>query len=437
MPSSDAVRRDGDFIGYVNVGGDSVAYHVAGRGPDLLYLASMNASHVDSRFGYDPSHAWYRDMSNFSRTISLDRRGLGASDPATGEFTWESWAEDVVAVLDEVDSKECTVLAVWDTTAIALLLASKHPHRVRSIIAFNPIHLRPVDAPQLADLDAAYAAWGREGGVTPLSPGASPEQAATLRRLERIVASPSNAWRLWHDVVRPMDGRHLSRTVPVPVVVLDRPDRPGSHAAAEQLAAEVPNGRIVHLPGRTVYLHEESGAILEAIRDVLAEGERASDSTRCVLALLFVDIAGSTALAAALGDYAWRARLDAHDRVLRGIVELHGGRVVNTTGDGSLVVFETPSRALRAARSLVAAPDALPLRIGLHVGEVERRGEDVAGISVHVAARIVALAVEGQILVSRTVRDLVAGAGLSFDHSGRHRFKGIDEEWDIYAVELA
>lgn len=422
-------------MSYVSVGGDLVAYHVAGRGPDLLYLPSMNASHVDSRSGYDPSHAWYRDLSNFARTISLDRRGLGASDPPTGPFTWESWLDDVVAVLDEVESRECTVLAVWDTTNLALLLASKHRHRIRSIVAFNPISLRPLEEAQLPDLDAVYASWGREGNATPLSPLASPEQTATLRRLERIVASPGTAWRLWRDVVRPMEAAHLPARVSVPVIILDRPDRPGNHAAARELASLVADGRIVDLPGQTVFLHEQSGAVLEALRDVLAESENASAGTRRVLALLFVDVAGSTASAAAIGDYEWRARLEAHDRLLRGVVELHGGRVVNTAGDGTLAVFEMPSRALRAARSLLAAPDVLPLRVGLHAGEVETKGEDVAGISVHVAARILALAVEGQILVSRTIRDLVAGTGTVFHPAGRHRLKGIEEEWDLYACD--
>ncbi len=428
------IRRD-RVTAFATVGADLVAYEVAGSGPELLYIPSVNGSHVDARTGYDPANAWYRELSTFARTISLDRRGLGASDPPSGAFTWRSWVDDVVAVLDDASVTRSAVLAANDSVPVALLLATAHPERVSSIICINPMLAPQQDPAYLRHMDEAFEAWGRDDGAAPFSPTASALEVSTLRRLQRMVASPGTAERLWRNVLRGIDARELLPSIAVPVTVLHRPAAPIGEQAVRDMKSGIRDVRLVSLPGKTPFLHEESGAIVEAIRQAMADGHGLGLTARRLGTVLFADIVGSTAAAWAAGDHAWRTRLDTHDLIVESIVELHGGRVVNAAGDGFLAIFDEPLRALRAATSLVSASDALPLRIGIHTGEIEWRGDDVSGIGVHVGARIGALAAENEILVSRTVRELVSGSGMRFLPRGQHSLKGLDEEWEIHAVD--
>lgn len=421
---------------YTMVDGDHVAYQVAGSGPDLLFLPPMSGSHVDLRSGYEWNTVWYRDLTATHRVISLDRRGLGASDQPSRPITWEDWLDDVVAVLDAVRSDQVSVFAGAESTPLALLLAATYPRRVHSLVLFNADVCLGDDA-RGRRRDAWVESWGRDDAPLPGADG-DPELARLSRRMQRMVASPATIKRLWYEIIRRTDATHILPMVRVPVTVIVRPERgDDSVGEAAEVVDALPDARLVEVPGRTWAFHEENAALLQVIRASVGGDGGAQDPDRVLGTVLFADVVGSTERARGLGDRSWRATLDVHDGVVRGVLEAHSGRLVNTAGDGALALFDGPARAIRAGTGIMTAPGALPVRVGVHTGEIERRGDDVAGIAVHVGARVGALAAQGEVLVSRTVRDLVAGSGIRFEERGRHVLKGLDEEWELYAVVSA
>ena len=435
-------------------GNDRVAYQVFGDGDIDLLFASASGDAMDMRWYWPPYVDFLRRLGTQARLIMFDRRGSGSSDRASGEplSPWEQWADDARAVLDAVGSERAVLLGLSDGGPIAILFAASHPHRTRGLILVNTAASFSAagDSPELAAWDprtrdqaAAQEfiaqAWGTPAMAELAFPDAARDPAFlrwALRSL-RLAYSPRDASTMFGEQTQ-MDVRNALASVRVPTLVLHREGYPGIGLdRGRYLAAHIPGAQFAVLPGRDVHLFMEPAAPgLQHVEEFLRGLHGATESDRALAAILFTDFVGSTKHLSALGDRAWRNLLDSHDVIARTVVEQHSGRLVKTTGDGILATFDGPGRAIRCAIALRDAlrPLGLEIRAGLHTGEVELRGDDIAGIAVHIATRVLDAAAAGELLVSAAVPMLVAGAGFEFDDRGHHELKGIDGTWQLLAV---
>jgi class 3 adenylate cyclase len=381
----------------------------------------------------------------------FDRRGSGSSDRASGEPLppWEQWADDARAVLDAVGSERAVLFGLSDGGPIAILFAASHPHRTRGLIlantaaSFAAAETAAFFNPRLRDQTAIQEFVAQAWGTPAMAEFAFPDAArdpAFLRwalRSLRLAYSPRDASTLFAAQTQ-MDVRSTLASVRVPTLVLHREDYPSiALDHGRYLAEHIPGAKLVVLPGRDLQLWMEPAAPgLRGIDEFLLGLHGATESDRALAAILFTDFVGSTKHLSALGDHAWRNLLDSHDVIARTVVEQHSGRLIKTTGDGILATFDGPGRAIRCAIALRDAlrPLGLEIRAGLHTGEVEIRGTDIAGIAVHIATRVLEAAAAGELLVSAAVPMLVAGAGFEFDDRGDHTLKGIDGTWKLFAV---
>jgi class 3 adenylate cyclase len=386
-----------------------------------------------------------------SRLIIFDRRGVGASDnvPRNAIPTWEDFTEDAGAVLDAVGSHQTAIFATLESGPMALLFAAMHPERVDGLILFNtyarymvaddyPIGFTPeyIDA-LIAMLKADWGTPDLARLVWP-SRAEDPEFLYRSATMIRSSATPRMAAAQYDYILRHIDVRQALPVIRVPTLVLCTRENnfiPPAHG--RYLTAQIHGARFVELPGADLALYGEN---TERIADETAEfltGERPVDVERLLTTVLFTDIVDSTGHAAALGDRRWRSLLDAHDQAVRDQLRRFRGKEINTTGDGFVASFDGPARAIRCAAEIVAAtrPLGIELRVGLHTGEVEVRGDNLGGLAVHIAARVAALACPGDVLVSSTVKDLVVGSGIEFDDRGEHDLKGVPGTWRLYAVQ--
>lgn len=426
-----------------------IAYQVLGDGPiDLMYL-SGGTSNVDLRWDYPVAASFLRRLSSFSRLIMFDRLGTGASDRVAAEATptWEEWADEIRLVLDAVESERVAIFAVLDAVAMGILFAATHPARTSALILGNASARYRADEgyPGLDDRAAEEvagwfeSAWGTEEFATALTPASSalPGFTQWFAKYMRGSASP----RLIAAQLRSgadLDLRDVLPSIRVPTLVLQREAFafiPLEHG--KYIADHVPDARLVVVPGAdSSFLSAESDLVLDVVEEFLTGVRPPLEPDRALATVLFTDIVDSTLRAVEAGDRAWRRALDSHDDLARVEIDRHGGRLIKTTGDGVLATFDAPGRAVRCALALVAGVAALgiAIRAGLHTGEVELRGDDIGGIAVHTAARVGALATSGEVLVSRTVVDLVAGSGLGFDDRGEHILKGVPGTWTLFAA---
>ena len=431
---------------YVDVGGAEVAYQVVGQGPpDVLLVPGWG--HVDLAWEDPFWVAFVERLASFGRVIVLDRRGAGASDAIADAAmpTWEEWADDVGAVLDAAGSERTVVLAGADTGPIGLFFTAMHPDRVSALILSNcsartlwaedyPIGI----GPETVDAVVAMirARWGTAdlARVTYPSRNDDPEFAQWLAKEMRSVATPRSVAAQVRYMIESVDAREALPLIQVPTLVLHTKDNLlYPLTLVRYLADHIDGAKFVELPGGDVAVFTSAPAI-EEIGEFLT-GERPEvEVDRILTTLLFTDIVGSTERAASLGDQAWRSLLDAHDRTVRDHLRRFRGREINTTGDGFLASFDGPARAIRCALAISDAtrPLGIDLHLGLHTGECEVRGDDLGGLAVHIAARISALAAPGEVLVSSTVKDLVAGSRLDFVDQGDHQLKGVPRSWRLY-----
>jgi class 3 adenylate cyclase len=435
---------------YAPLGDDRVAYQVLGNGPDLV-LTMGAFGHVDLQWE-DPGLALYlRRLASFSRLIIFDRRGTGASDPLPEDLPppWEAYADEVAAVMDAAGSERAALMATTaEASPMALFFAATRPERTTALVLGNasaryvaaddyPIGIPPERADAI--ISRVEDTWGTAEPIATAIPSRAGDERFRrwVARLQRSIASP----RTVHVMLRALfevDVRPLLPLIQAPTLVLHRRDfplLPIEHG--RYLAEHIPNARLVELPGSDGPLTwEEPEASLVPIEEFLTGVRATVPATRVLATVLFTDIVASTERAADLGDRRWRELLQVHDDLGRRLVEHWGGRVVKSTGDGILATFDGPGRAIACAVTLrdQLGDIDVAIRAGLHAGEVELREDDVGGIAVHIAARILAAADPGEVLVSRTVRDLVAGSDRALTDRGTHRLKGVDGDWELFAV---
>ncbi len=441
------LRRD---IRYARVGHEHVAYQVVGDGPIDVVLVPGWFSNVEAMWELRPLARFVERLASFSRVVVFDRRGTGLSDPArtSGEPFFEQSTDDLVAVLDAVGSERAAVIGCDGGGPVAMLAAGTHPRRVAALVLVNTFArmARSDDYPagvptsMLEEwLVDSTAQWNGEPGFYLNAPSAldDPDAAAQFIRFLRLAASPG-VGHTTRQVLHAIDVRSILESIHAPTLVVHRRgDRMIRAEHGRFLAAHISTARFVELPGDDhLFYFGDADAILVEIEEFLT-GVRHVDVGRTLATVLFTDIVGSSALAAEIGDRRWRDLLDEHDHAVAQLVVAFAGTLIKTTGDGVLATFDGPGRALRCADAIREAVLRLGLdvRCGLHTGEVERRGDDITGMAVVIARRICDLAGAGEILVSRTVTDLVVGSGLTFAERGTHALKGVAGAWQLFTID--
>jgi class 3 adenylate cyclase len=427
-----------------------IAYQVVGEGPlDLVYL-SGSTSHVDVRWESPQFSRLYEGFASFSRLIGFDRRGNGASDRPSGAMpTWEEWADDLLVVMDAAGSDRAAVFGHLDAGPMAMLFAATYPERTTALVLGNTgaRFLIGDDYPHglTSEFVEAYLGfveehWGTEEFAVAASPSVAANASARrwFAKYMRASASPRAAAAQIRSASE-LDLRRILPSISAPTLVLH--SRDFEFVNVEQgryLADHIPHARLVEIDGAdSAFAFTHADVVLDSVEEFLTGVRRTPDPDRVLATVLFTDLVDSTRRAADLGDRRWRALLDRHDELARNEIERHRGQLRKTTGDGVLATFDAPGRAIRCAIAIQESLRDLdlPMRAGLHAGELELRGDDVGGIAVHIAARVAAQAATGQVLVSRTVTDLVAGSGLRFAAQGARALKGVPGEWDLYEVE--
>ena len=434
--------------------GVSIAYQVFGRGRlDLVYVPGQ-VSHLDVNWEL-PSYAdFLRTLGGLARVIVLDRRGIGLSDRLSpGEFPpAEVLAEDLGVVLQSALSRNTVLFGADEGGQICSLYAAAHPERVRGLILYgmtpNGAATQGATAEDLAGWEEWLAwmpsRWGsHESGLLDtreMSPTHADDDNALewAAKLQRNALHPSAIEPLFR-ISMALDVRDVLPSIAVPTVMLHRrDDAVVPIETARAVAAAIPDARLEELPGEDHLAYLGSWeAITDAVATFLGELTGGpSAPTRRLATVVFTDIVGSTERAAELGDGPWRELLARHDEIARAQIEDGGGTYVKSTGDGLMATFDGPARAVRCMQTFAETlrPLGLTIRAGVHTGEVELAGGDIAGVGVHIAARVAALAAGDEVLVSSTVKDLTAGSGLTFEDTGEHELKGVPDPWHLYRV---
>jgi pimeloyl-ACP methyl ester carboxylesterase len=435
---------------YAKAGDASVAYQVAGNGPRDLILIPGFVSHLEMAWEHLPYERFMERLSRFARVIVFDKRGTGLSDPLIGSPSLEQRIDDIGAVMDAAGADRATVMGISEGAAMSLLFAALHPERVDAAVLYgafargNPAE----DYPWASDLESwepffesIDEVWGEGISLLTLAPSRFEDEQFKrwFGRFERMSATPhmvGETLKLDFGI----DIRDVLPAVRVPTLLVHRTGDFWPVDGARYMAEQIPDARLVELPGEDHWPWiGDSDAIIDEVEEFLTGHRTAPEPDRVLATVLFTDIVASTERAAALGDRAWREVLRSHDAIVRQRLERFRGREVKSTGDGVLATFDGPARAVRCARSLTeeVRPLGIEIRAGLHAGECELLGEDIGGIAVHTGARISALANPGEVLVSSTVKDLVAGSGIAFDDRGEHELKGVPGAWRLFAATAA
>jgi class 3 adenylate cyclase len=431
--------------------GDShhLAYQVVGEGPDLLFVPTATFP-IDLLWDEPTVAGHLRRLASFSRLILTDLLGTGSSDavPIHDRPAMQAWTDGLVAVLDAVGSECVSILAMSESGLPAMLLTASHPHRVRSLVLFGPFarYQRAPDQPfgmpepALASyLDGFERTVGTGQVVDNLAPSWAGDGAKRRwwARGERLSGGPGY-FRAILDLYLHSDVRPALESIQVPTLLLHRRgDRHVRGEHARELAERIPHARLVEVEGDdNIWFAGGADRVLDEIESFLTGGRRAAPSNRVLSTVLFTDIVGSTQRAAQLGDDAWTAALADHNRLVERHVAGARGVVVKFTGDGALATFDGPARAINCACAIRDAVEdlGLEIRAGVHTGEVEMADGDVHGIAVHIAARIMALAGPGEVLVSGVIPPLVLGSRIKFTDRGIHELKGVPDRWPVLRV---
>jgi class 3 adenylate cyclase len=433
---------------YARAGGLHIAYQVVGQGPIDVTFIDQWWSNVDSLWRVPPFARFIERLATFSRVILLDKRGTGLSDPVPlgGLPTLEEWMDDITAVLDAVGSRQTAMLSGVGASYLALLFAATHPQRT-SALALVDGYARlqgaedyPVpDVFTAADVEEVRAGWGQGVLMRRLAPGEMVDASLTERfgEYERQSASPGMAAAML-QMLYDSDVRHVLPALRVPTLVITHTESARiPPACSRYLADHIEGARAVELPGsQNLIWAGDQSAVIDLVQEFFTGARAPEQADRVLATVLFSDIVGSTKRAAELGDRRWKELLDKHDELSEQLVDRYRGRLIDRAGDGFLATFDGPARAIRCAIDLRDAMRTLGIetRAGLHTGEIERRGSNIGGIAVHIGARVSAIAGSGEIYVSRTVVDLVAGSELAFVERGEHELKGVPGKWALFSV---
>ena len=443
-------------VNYVKSGKFHIAYQVVGQGPVDLVLIPGWISHLEVAWEQPRLAHSFRRLASFSRLILIDKRGTGLSDRVVSPGilpTLEERMEDIYVVLDAIGSEHAVLYGISEGGPLCMLFAATHPERTTALVVYGS-WARALKAPDYdwgfdpiefeAFLTSLEPHWGRGAAVNIVAPSlANDEQFCEwLGRYERMSTSPGAAIELLRMAFEG-DVRHVLPAISVPTLVLHRDkDAFVDVRHGRYIAQHIPGARYVELEGEDHFpLAGNSDAIDVEIEEFLTTltGVRWSpDPDRVLATVLFTDIVASTQRAAALGDQKWKELIAVHDDEIRKELARYRGKEIKNTGDGVLATFDGPGRALHCAHAIRQAVHSLGLEIraGLHTGEIEVMKNDLAGIAVHIGARVMALAGPGEILVSSTVKDLVVGSGIEFIDRDLHVLKGVPGEWHLYAAVL-
>ena len=433
---------------YARSGDVHLAYQVIGEGPRDIVLVLDWASHLEALWEQPLVAEFISALNRFARVIWFDMRGVGLSDRVVdAAVSAEDWLEDVSAVMDASGSERATIVAHGHAVQLALLFAATHPERVDSLVLINGFArlLRSDDYPAGMPTEARDSVlagietnWGTGRLATVLAPSVASQPGVKdwYGRVERYAASPGTALAKMRAISE-LDVRNVLPLVAAPTLVVHNRDDWFIRAGHGRYLAEHIAG--AHLLERDSADHWPIGDadLLGAIEEFVV-GSRSEDTDvdRFLATVLFVDVAGSTERVSEIGDRSWDALLGRFETIVGRVLSDHRGELVNTAGDGVLATFDGPARGIRCAWSLRDSlkQTGLEVRSGIHTGELTRRNGGVAGIAVHIGARVSALAEPGEVLVTRTVRDLVAGSGIVFEDRGEHALKGVADRWALYAA---
>jgi len=434
---------------YARSGDVSIAYQEIGEGETDIVVAFQFVSHLDLLWENAAEAEFMRRLGSFARVILFDRRGVGLSDPAGGAPTLEERMDDLRAVMDAAGSERAALIGMSEGATMSMLFAATYPERVSALVLWGAMARSTAapDYPWAPEREAVEEAqeelvgpmWGQGATLDIFAPSmaGNPQAREFQARFERQAASPLRVQQLF-EMFLDTDVRGALPLIQAPTLVLHRRgDRAVNYRAARWLAEQIEASRYVEFEGEDHFPWVgDAEAPLAAIEEFLTGVRPAPVIRRALATVLFTDIVDSTRLATELGDGRWRELLERHHQLTRERLGRYEGREIKTTGDGFLATFDGPTRAAECARAITDAMPALgvEVRAGLHTGEVELIGDDVGGIAVHVAARIAALAGPGEVLASRTVRDLAAGSSVEFTAAGRHELKGVPDEWEVYRV---
>ena len=433
---------------YADNDGIAIGYRTAGEGQDIVWTSGNTVS-------MDSVWSWVAPVTEFARVTFYDKRGIGVSD-GVANFSFEERMDDIRAVMDAAGIERAHLYGASEGGPLSVLFAATYPDRVRSLTLAGtyPSWMKRRDYPAGKDMTVSeYSRWvdrvvsamsGVRADMEWFWDMMAPTLAATPGFFEFMGGGqPScgpRAQRLIWEAMYDADVRSLLPAIHVPTTVVHRRgDRVAPIEGARYLAAHIEGAKLVELEGDDHFQIEPIPELTAAIREHVESSALQTNARvdRRLATVLFTDIVDSTKSAARHGDQQWAAILEQHDRIVRSLVSAHGGRVVKTTGDGVLATFDGPSRAVECARRAHAAMGeiGLSIRAGLHTGEIELRADDdVAGMGVHIAARVAGLATAGETIVSRTVKDLVVGSGFVFDDAGEHALKGVDDTWHCYRL---
>lgn len=429
-----------------------LAYQVVGGSPiDLLFVDDW-VHHVEQVWEVPEFARFLRRLSSFARLIHFDRRGTGLSDPVPMDDLpdLETQVEDAMAVLDAAGSERPVVLGIQVGSLIAMLLAATHPDRCRSLVLYAPAAMA-LDAPDhpmglsAAEVEEIIQSLirnvtsGGDPGLEVLAPSHAGDERFgwQLARLQRSSVRPGSVGHFFRQSLL-TDLRHVLPVIQTSTLVLHRTgDRVVPVELAREVASLIPRATLRELPGTDhLAFAGDSDLVVDEIEEFLTGTRTGAEPDRVLATLVFTDIVDSTRHTAKLGDRRWHDLLDEHRaRVRRDLARFKGAELA-TTGDGFLAAFDGPARAVRCALSVVAGAEALGLQVraGVHAGEVDLRGTDASGLTVHIAARVAALAAAGEVLVSSTVKDLLVGSGIEFESSGEHHLKGVPDVWRLFAA---
>jgi pimeloyl-ACP methyl ester carboxylesterase/class 3 adenylate cyclase len=433
---------------YVKSGDVYIAYQVVGDGPlDLVYAPPWIGNM--ELFWEEPRYARFlKRLAAFSRLILFDKRGTGSSDRTTGVPIIEQQIDDLTSVMNSVGSERAALLGASEGGSLCTLFAATHPERTSALVLCGAVATTRWSpetpwAPTRETFDTwmetVERQWGGPLALDLFAPSVAHEERfrAWWARLLRLAASPAAAIALLR-MLDEVDVRPVLPTIRVPTLVLHAAgDRIVSVENGRYLARHIPNAKYVELPGADHFPYVgDTDVIVAEIEEFLTGGRRVPEADRILATVLFTDIVGSTARAAQIGDQRWLDLLASHHTLVRHELGRFRGREVKTVGDGFLATFDGPARAIRCACAIRdgVRPMGIEIRAGLHTGECELMGNDVGGLAIHIGARVAASAAPSEVLVSSTVKDLVAGSDLRFVDRGTHQLQGVPGEWRLFAV---